>query len=182
MIAQRLPMANAPAAVGRGMDFEAFFSANVDRARRLAWRLLDGDAAAADDVVQDAFVKAYRSLASFRTQARIETWFYRILVNEAKNHRRWRQVRRLFGIRSQRDAEPRHAVQCEPDLRRRISQALGHLSAPQRDACILVYLEGFTVKEAARILDKAEGTVKTHLHRAVRSLRAELADYQEPSS
>ena len=74
--------------------FSAFVATHRDRARRVAWRLLGGDESAAEDVAQDAFVKAYRALGRFREDSKLETWFYRILVRQAHNHRRWRALRR----------------------------------------------------------------------------------------
>jgi RNA polymerase sigma-70 factor (ECF subfamily) len=64
----------------------------------------------------------------------------------------------------------------DPALRRRIASAIGHLSRRQREAFVLVHLEGFTVREAARLMARSQGTVKSHLHRALRALRAELDD------
>ena len=81
--------------------FSTFVALQRDRARRLAWRLVGGDEAAAEDVTQEAFVKAYQALDSFRGEASLETWFYRILVRQAHNYRRWRAVRTLW----QRESE-----------------------------------------------------------------------------
>lgn len=173
--------ARALAAPDRAADREARFAAFVvshrDRARRLAWRLVGGDAAAADDVAQDAFLNAWRSLDRFRGEARLATWFYRILVRQAANHRRWRGVRERFGGSAPEDppgGEPADAG--DPVLRRRITAALDRLSRGQREAFVLVHLEGFTVREAADVLGKAPGTIKSHLHRALTALRRDLGD------
>ena len=72
--------------------FSLFVGTHRERARRLAWRLVGGDDGAAEDVTQDAFVKAYQGLSTFREEASLETWFYRILVRQAHNYRRWRSV------------------------------------------------------------------------------------------
>jgi RNA polymerase sigma-70 factor (ECF subfamily) len=157
--------------------FAAFVVSHRDRARRLAWRLVGGDEGAAEDVCQDAFVKAYRALDRFRGDSSIETWFYRILVRQAHNHRRWRAVRERWGAVT--DAEPRDPSpvgQGDPGLRRRIAEALSQLTRRQREAFVLVHLEGFTVSECAALLGKPTGTVKSHLHRALKSLRSELSD------
>ena len=160
--------------------FEAFVVSHRERARRLAWRLLGGDEAAAEDVVQDACVRAHRALAGFRGEARLETWFYRILVRQAHSHRRWRAVRELWGASSEREpADPQPAPAGDPALRRRIAAALEGLTRAQREAFVLVHLEGFTVRETAALVGRAEGTVKTHLHRALQRLRSELADLDE---
>ena len=74
--------------------FDAFVSDYRERAVRIAWRLLGGDAAAAEDVAQEAFARAVRGLARFRDDAKLSTWFYRILVNEVRRHQRWRVLRR----------------------------------------------------------------------------------------
>ena len=160
--------------------FSAFVALQRDRARRLAWRLVGGDEAAAEDVTQEAFVRAYQALDRFRGEASLETWFYRILVRQAHNYRRWRAVRTLWHGESEAEpADPTSAVQGDPGLRRRIAQALDHLSRRQREAFVLVHLEGFTVQECADFLGKPSGTIKSHLHRALVKLRAELVDLNE---
>lgn len=160
-----------------GEEFGAFFADNIDRSHRLAWRLLGGDDAAAEDVVQDAFVRAFRSLSSFRGDSTIDTWFYRILVRTAQNQNRWHWLR---WRRSAPDVNPDE--QAAPEnrhdtlLRRRLNHAVAGLGRNQRDAFVLVHLEGFTVNDAASLLGKAEGTIKSHLHRALTKLRSELGD------
>jgi RNA polymerase sigma-70 factor (ECF subfamily) len=157
--------------------FVRFVAERRERARRLAWRLVGGHDAAADDVTQDAFFKAYRGLGKFRDESALDTWFYRILVRQAQRHRRWQTLRNAWSppiIDAETDAAP--AVQRDPVLRSRIAAAMERLSTQQRQAFVLVHLEGFAVKEAAAIMGKAEGTVKSHLHRALQALRGELAD------
>jgi RNA polymerase sigma-70 factor (ECF subfamily) len=158
--------------------FEAFVSSHRERAVRLAWRLLGGDDAAAEDVTQDAFVSAYRALGRFRGEASLSTWFYRILVRKAHSHRRWRAVRELWNGEAGDPPDPVALPPGDPALRRRIADALGSLSRRQREAFVLVHLEGFTVRETATLMRSREGTVKSHLHRALRHLRLELADIE----
>jgi len=165
------------------VDLEERFSALVvshrDRARRLAWRLIGGDESAAEDVAQDAFVKAYRALGAFRQDASLETWFYRILVNQAHKHRRWRGVRERWSA----VWDERHAIDSsdprDPALQRRIAEALAKLTRRQRESFVLVHLEGFTVRETSELLATPEGTIKSHLQRALKALRTELADVQD---
>jgi RNA polymerase sigma-70 factor (ECF subfamily) len=173
--------AESPSAVAdRERRFESFVASHRDRARRVAWRLVGGDEAAAEDVAQEAFVKAYRALGRFREESKLETWFYRILLRQAHNHRRWRAVRGRWSAGSDEDpADFSAPAPGDPGLRRRIADALGRLTRRQREAFILVHMEGFTVREAAAFLGKPTGTVKSHLHRALRGLRAELADLQD---
>jgi RNA polymerase sigma-70 factor (ECF subfamily) len=159
--------------------FEAFVVSHRERAVRLAWRLVGGDLDAAEDVAQDAFVRAHRALARFRGEAELGTWFYRILVRQAAHHRRWRAVRERFVARAQPE-QGRATLYGDPGLRRRIQSALDDLTRAQREAFVLVHLEGFTVRESAEVLRKPQGTVKSHLHRALSSLRRDLADLREP--
>jgi RNA polymerase sigma-70 factor (ECF subfamily) len=161
----------------RERAFAAFVAAHRDRAVGMAWRLLGGDGAAAEDVAQEAFARAHRALGSFRGDASLPTWFFRILVNEAQRHRRWRWVRERFGGPMPEDPhDPRPAPPGDPALRERVAHALDRLPRGQREAFVLVHLEGLTLREAAETTGRATGTLKSHLHRALRSLREQLAD------
>jgi RNA polymerase sigma-70 factor, ECF subfamily len=158
--------------------FAAFVEAHRARAVRLAWRLLRGDTDAAEDVAQEAFARAWQGLAGFRGEATLGTWFYRILVRQAASHRRFRGLRERFGGLGNREDAPDPAPQPagDPTLRRRIAAALDALPRRQREVFVLVHLEEFTVRETAEIVGRAPGTVKSHLHRALRALRRDLHD------
>ena len=165
----------------RTAAFARFVAAHRDRALRLAWRLAGGDGDAAEDITQDALVRAWRGLDGFRSEAAFGTWFYRILVRQAANHRRWRGLRERFGGWGEADAaDPRAEAPGDPAVRARIAKALDALPRGQREVFVLVHLEQFTVSETAAILHKADGTVKSHLARALRALRSALADLAEP--
>lgn len=158
----------------REARFEALVASHRDRAVRLAWRLVGGDAAAAEDVAQDALVRAYRGLAHFRGDAQLDTWFYRIVVRQAYSYRRWRNVRERFMRVDPDTVSGSSDPPADPALRARIVEALGALSRNQCDAFVLVHMEGFTIGEAAGIMGKAPGTVRSHLHRALGKLRTQL--------
>jgi RNA polymerase sigma factor (sigma-70 family) len=163
--------------IARWHDFEAFVARHRDRAVALAWRLCGGDAAAAEDVAQEAFVRAYRGLDGFRSEATLSTWFTRILVNEARRHRRWRWVRERFaGAMPADPPAPAAAEGRDPLLRERVARALARLPRAQREAFVLVRLEGLSVREAAEIAQRSPGTIKSNVHRAQGALRAQLAD------
>jgi len=163
--------------------FEDLVARHRDRAVRLAWRLVGGDQAAAEDVTQDALVRAYRGLRGFRGDARIDTWFYRIVVRQAHSYRRWRRVRERFGrIDPEVAGDPAPVPAGDPALRQCIARALARLPRTQREAFVLVHMEGFTIREAAGIMGRASGTVNSHLHRALAKLRTELEDAFEGST
>ena len=160
-----------------------------DRAVALAYHLVGGDRELARDVAQEAFVRAYRALPGFRGEAQLSTWFLRIVINQAASARRREKLRRLLGLgpRDGGDPEATHPDPAAgPDaaahgqvVKRRIALALDGLSAGQRRAFALIHLEGLTVERAAVVLGRAPGTVKSHLHRALATLRRELADLVE---
>jgi RNA polymerase sigma-70 factor (ECF subfamily) len=161
-------------------SFAAFVESRRDRAVRMAFRLLGGDEAAAEDAAQNAFLRAFSGLAKFRGEAAVDTWFYRILVREVSRQRRWRAVRQLWSGAPETAPEPIDpAPEGDSGLRRRIAAALEQLTAAQREVFVLVHLEGFTISEAAAVLGKATGTLKSHLHRALAALREELGDLRE---
>jgi RNA polymerase sigma-70 factor (ECF subfamily) len=160
----------------REQRFAAFVSAHRDRAIGLAWRLV-GDSATAEDVAQEAFARAFRGLDRFREEAQLSTWFHRILLNEAHRHLRWRSVRQRFaGDMPSEPPDPFAGPRGDPILRRRVRAALDRLPRGQREAFVLVHLEGMTVVDTAAVTGRAIGTIKSHLHRALRALRTELSD------
>ena len=140
---------------------------------RIARRVSDPEAIQA---LRSEVERKYGGQNSLRVA--VETWFFRILYRKALNHRRWRALRVPF------DGDVDTAVAdasrldraADAEIARRIDGALSRLSAPQRGAFVLVHLEGFTTAEAADLMGKAHGTVKSHLHRALRQLRDHLAD------
>jgi RNA polymerase sigma-70 factor (ECF subfamily) len=167
----------AGADAARASEFADFVATHRERAVALAWRLVGGDTAAAEDVAQEAFLRAHRGLRRFRDEATLSTWFYRILLNEAHRHVRWRWVRqRVTGEMPQNPIDPRPQTPGDPMLRERVALALAGLPRGQREAFVLVYLEGWSVTEAARMTGRAVGTLKSHLHRALAALREGLAD------
>jgi RNA polymerase sigma-70 factor (ECF subfamily) len=178
--AEVIPLDMTAGALEREERFRALVENHRERAVGLAWRLLGGDRSAAEDVAQDAFLKAYRGLPRFREESTLDTWFYRILVRQAESYRRWRRVRALWTTEAEEEpADPSPRVPGDPVVQRRIAAALDRLPAGQRQAFVLVHMEGFTVEESAALLGKATGTVKSHLHRALQALRADLADLRE---
>ena len=130
-------------------------------------RRLAGNAAQADDLAQETFIKAYRSLSQFRGGARFSSWLYRIAYNAFLAHAR-RSAPRLEVPAPPRDAL--EGVLARHDLAR----ALAELRPEERAALALTYGEEVTHEEAAEILDCPLGTLKTHVSRAKDKLRIRL--------
>ena len=191
--------------VGSGdMDgLRVLYDRHRGRIYQLGCRYL-GDAGEAEDLVQQVFIKAYENAAKFRGDAQVSTWLYRIAVNAALERRRRRRTVGIDDVHplgadalaptANLDAEVRSGWQHRPamsggdfdadpqlvaerrDLQVRLNDALEELSPTQRLAFVLRHWEGMSIREIAEVLGAAEGTVKSHLFRAVRTLRVELAD------
>jgi RNA polymerase sigma-70 factor (ECF subfamily) len=141
-----------------------------DRLWAVALRTL-GDRDEAADAVQDAFVSAFRSAASFRGDAKVSTWLHRIVVNACIDLVRRRQARPTVPLPAD-DLAP--AGPDELSARERatdVSRALASLPVEQAAALVLVDALGYSVDEAARILEAPTGTVKSRCARG----RARLA-------
>lgn len=168
--------------VRRG-DAEAFgelVRRHMRRAFSIAYRILE-HREDAEDVVQDAFLRALERLDTLERGRPFRPWFYRIVVNRALNFRRARTIRRTEPIpeeaRSEAGLPERDAEQAE--LRRRLQAAAAALPERQRLIVQLSDLEGLTSAEIAEILEISDGTVRWHLHQARRSLRESLAPLME---
>ena len=165
--------------------FDTLVARHQARAYRLAWSLLR-NAEDARDISQEAFLRVYRTAATFRGDARFSTWFHRIVVNLCLDHRRRGQWwRRLVGGGPRPDGDdpidalPARSGDPTDDLARdqvmaRVWAALDGLPPQQRAALVLHVQEELPTREVAEILACSEATVRVHLHRAVRALRKTL--------
>ena len=139
--------------------------------------LIVRDEAEAQDVAQEAFVRAYRSLGRFDAQKPFWPWLLRIVTNLAINNRRGARRREEMDKRHERDLEP-HAVTPSPEaaaetaeLAQQVWQAVGDLSAQDQTMLYLRYFLDTSEEETAVAIGRPIGTVKSRLHRALRRLR-----------
>jgi RNA polymerase sigma-70 factor (ECF subfamily) len=159
------------------------------RAARIAFHYVR-DSAEADEAVQDAFIKAYSHLSSFREELPFEVWFTRILINgcldriKARNRReRWIVSMPDTGGTEQNLAERTPGPGASPEdqllakeRRERLAKALAKLPERQRSVFMLSHYEGCTSREVGAITGLNESTVRVHLFRAIRKLRGLLAE------
>jgi RNA polymerase sigma-70 factor (ECF subfamily) len=149
--------------------FEALFTSHGARMKSLALNLL-GNRSDAEDAVQEAFLKAYRHRDTFRSDAQLWTWVYRILLNACYDIGRRRASRGspqpLDGLESLPTAGGR-----DHPLRLTLRRALAALTPTYREVFLLFEVEGYTHREVAQILDIPEGTSKGRLFEARRQLK-----------
>jgi len=162
------------------------------RASRIAYHYLR-DVAEADEAVQDAFVKAYLHLGSFREELPFEVWFTRILVNGSLDRIKSRARRERWLLprtenpddgSSVLDQTPASGPSPEDALlaserQRRLSAALGQLPDRQRLVFVMTQVEGWSSKDVGAATGLNESTVRVHLFRAIRKLRKLLSDEPE---
>lgn len=144
----------------------------------------------AEDVSQEAFIRAFKNLHSFKASGSFGSWLIKITVNLSKNKLRWRRIREKITfsldqlITPDEDSE-RPVMQVadtdktiDPSLtadqvwkNQQLSQAMDGLSVQQRTAIHLKFIQGYTIREIAEIMDLAEGTVKVHIFRGLEGLK-----------
>lgn len=182
-----LPEREQMAAIQRVLDgdpegFALLVTAFQESALRMAFAIT-GDRTAAADVVQEAFVSAFRHLATYdASRATFAAWFHGILRNAARNHLRHRKTRGRF---SPQEADPVSEPPCprrSPDeileLREQMGalhQALAALPETWRRAFILTEIEGLPYAEAAVMEGVPIGTIRSRVHRSRLLLREALA-------
>lgn len=161
--------------------FETLFHLYRDDVFRFAY-LVVRDTNQAQDVVQESFLKVYRSIAKFQFRSSFRSWLYRIVVNEAVTLMRKKRVKELPGLDllhdraepSVQEWQPEDAV-VEEEERRTLRWAIDQLDPVHRSVIVLKYYHEFSDPEIAQILGCPPGTVKSRLHRARDLIRHAIA-------
>ncbi|MBA2644695.1 MAG: RNA polymerase sigma factor [Solirubrobacterales bacterium] len=166
------------AKAGSLADFDALFHSHWPRAYRAAY-LIVHDAAAAEDIAQEAFIAAIRALDRFDRRRPFGPWLHRIVVNRAIDWTRTRALRREVaggGADESRDAAaPQEPTRPYSD---ELATALATLSAEHRAVIVLRHLLEYTPGEIAQLLDLPRGTVNSRLRRGLDQLEAELGEVE----
>ena len=150
------------------------FERLVRRYQGDVWRLsfhLVHDETLADDVTQNAFVRAFRFLGRYRGESKFSTWLFTIARNCAVDElrRAYRQDR----IARRADSEPERTPS-DHTARLEVREALAHLPATLREPVVLIDMFGMSYREVSGMLSVPEGTVKSRVHRARELLAAAL--------
>lgn len=169
-------------------EFEALFQRSHRRAYNLAYRLT-GNAADAEDVTQDAYLRAWNNIASYDTNRSFEGWLFRIITNRVIDLRRRQKRVPMYSLDTPihgdedgqmlahefaaPDSNPEDLV-LGPIMEERLQQALASLPADYREAILLCDVEQRSYQEIADVMHCAIGTVRSRIHRARVMLRKYL--------
>ena len=174
--------------------YRALVDKHSRNVHRLAYRLT-GNAHDAEDVVQEAFLRAYQKLQQFEARANFGTWVYRIAANYAID--RLRQRQKEEARRQEPEPQGQDGVELDPlaqvrdekpsperlmqstQLRREMQRALGQLSDAERTAFVMRHWEGCGIEEIAGVLKSNSGAAKNTVFRAVQKLRQALEPFLE---
>jgi RNA polymerase sigma-70 factor, ECF subfamily len=154
-----------------------------ERKIRSALYRLVGSHDEARDLAQEAFLKSYRALGSFKLEARFSSWLYQIALNAARDRLRRRRTRHDVSLDSLEETADRPLGRPDPsaldlvesrDLSRLVAAAVAELPEEQREVVVLKEYQGLTFAEIAEALDVPLSTVKTRLYRGLGQLRLRL--------
>jgi RNA polymerase sigma-70 factor, ECF subfamily len=185
---QRARLADALVERAQAGDRRAF-DALVRRFRPRIYALalhVSGSASDADDITQDAFVKAYRHLSSFEGRSAFFTWLYRITLHAALNAQRNKRgsggapqedARVEAAVRVDAAGDPRSALELRESYTTLV-RALDQLSPTLKSAVVLTALSGLSCEEAAVVLGTSPGAVSVRLHEARKRLRAAMERHE----
>lgn len=154
--------------------FQELLCRYSQRVFNLAWRLCS-DKTEAEDLTQEVFFKVWRNAGTWRPQAKLETWLYRILYNLFIDTRRQRKIEPEVlseDLSSQEDSPEQTLMKKREE--EEIQNVLTSLPDRQREALILCYYQGLKAKEAAEILSVSQGALESLLFRARQILKERL--------
>ncbi len=163
----------AQAAGGDRRAFERLYRAHVGRVYTLCARMV-GDAATAEELTQDVFVRAWDKLALYRGESAFSTWLHRLAVNVVLNHRKSEGRRRGRLEEDQEVLDGQAGHQLPTGIRLDLEQAIAGLPPGARRVFLLHDVEGFKHEEIATMLGVTSGGSKAQLHRARMLLRRAL--------
>lgn len=161
---------------------EALVRLYQDRVFALIYRIT-GEADRVEDIAQEVFLRAFRSLGKFRGGATFYTWLYRITVNTTYNALRTQRRRQETSLDALESLEPRVDEEADPaeetsqrQLAERVKEAIGKLDEQYRAIVHLREIEGMSYREIAEVVSLPVGTVKSRLFRARQHLKEVLKD------
>ena len=167
----------AHARKGDHAAYESLYRLNRDRVYGLLWRMSGGQHALAEDLLQEAFVRAWQKLDSFRGDSQFGTWLHRLAVNVALSDRRTRlrQAGKEVALDEQVYRTAVGSEDVHADKQRDLERSIAKLPERARTVLVLYDIEGYQHAEIAEMTGMAVGSSKAQLHRARKLLREELS-------
>lgn len=162
---------------GNRKAFEQLYRANQRRVFSVALNFFGGKAEIAEDITQAVFLKIFNKIESFRAEAELTTWIYRMTVNacidEQRKTRRFFSIENFFGEFRVKKTQDEKFERCE--VADEVQKAIGELKEKFRLPILLKYSEGLSYEEIAKVLDCSIGTVSSRLNRGHKMLAQKLA-------
>ena len=153
-----------------------------DYSERLYWhvRRMVGSHEDADDLLQDIFLKIWTALPSFRGEAQLYTWVWRIATNETLNHLRKERVRAALRMQSV-DAEMERRIQADPffngtEAQRELMKSVARLPEKQRQVFVMRWWDELSYEEISAITGTSVGALKASYHIAQEKVKLNLSD------
>jgi len=166
---------------GDSKAFHRLVAMHDERIMVLSYQLMKNEQDA-EDLYQESFVKAYKSLHTFRMESSFYTWLYRITLNTSINMKQ--KLTRMRLQDSREDYDPLDIIKESSndidsgEITQVIKAAAEKLPEKQRTVFILKYLQQMKIREIANIMGIGNGTVKKYLFRAMEKMRNELKEYR----
>lgn len=172
-------------------SFELLIEGYQKKVFNIAYRIVN-NYEDANDLAQEVFIRVYKSIGSFKEQASFSTWIYRITTNVCMDELRKRKNRNVVSLDEELkidDGEIKRQVESnEPtpeetveknELKKIVNEAISSLAEEHRIAIVLRDIQGFSYEEIAKFTNCPEGTVKSRINRARRSLKEILKSKKE---
>jgi len=168
----------------RGSDERAFYELYERYADRLFNYLRRRAGDAAEDLLQQTFLRAFEAADRWQPRASVSAWLYTIATNLARDHARREVVRSVPGQGTPPERFPQRDVTGAPEselsrseLREQLERAVRALPEHEQEAFVLGKFEGRSYAEIAEILDTTEGAIKVRIHRAMKTLQTSLGEW-----
>ena len=142
------------------------------------------------DVYQETFLRAYTNVSTFRFQSEFRTWLLRIAINQSINFHKKKRIKKWFSLNEHYENASEHNIvhtlasnnrtedkTLSKEVMGQINHCLDALPINQRTAFTLKHIQGYKIKEIAEMMNCSENTVKSHLFRAIHSLKNKLEPF-----
>lgn len=168
------------ARAGDRLAFEQLYRSHCGRIYALCWRMCGGDRGLAEDMVQEAFIRAWNKLHLFKGDSKFGTWLHRLAVNVVLSDKRIRvkQVQREQPMATETERVLVGQKDVVAGLRKDLESAIAGLPERARTVLILYDIEGYQHQEIAEMTGMAVGSSKAQLHRARKMVRDVLTEHE----